>query len=322
MAHSDKNIVITPNVGSTTADPRIVFSGANASLGPQNITVSVYPTENGTLSFEGSAGQLFSITNSLSGTIFSVNDVSGIPSIEVLDTGLVKFAQYSGNVLIGTGTDNGTNKLQVAGTISATGTVTAPTFSGALSGNATTATTLQTARTIGGVSFNGSANINLPGVNAAGNQNTTGNAASATTVTTTASTTNSNFKIPMLNTTGVAGGNFGLLLDSAAAGDFTYNPSTTSMTVGCIQGICTSTFSVINAVTAASTGYGPGITCPKYASCHASCLPYANAAAPRLLPASPGLGIIQMLSKNPPRLRLAKQFSATPPMYTRLRLHL
>jgi len=182
MAHSDKNIVITPNVGSTTADPQIVFSGANASLGPQNITVSVYPTENGTLSFEGSAGQLFSITNSLSGTIFSVNDVSGIPSIEVLDTGLVKFAQYSGNVLIGTGTDNGTDKLQVAGTISATGTVTAPTFSGALSGNATTATTLQTARTIGGVSFNGSANINLPGVNAAGNQSTTGNAATATTL--------------------------------------------------------------------------------------------------------------------------------------------
>jgi hypothetical protein len=39
------------------------------------------------------------------------------------------------------------------------GAVTATTFTGALSGNASTATTLQTARTIGGVSFNGSANI-------------------------------------------------------------------------------------------------------------------------------------------------------------------
>ena len=48
------------------------------------------------------------------------------------------------------------------------------------SGNAATATTLQTARNIGGVSFNGSANINLPGVNTAGNQNTSGNAATAT----------------------------------------------------------------------------------------------------------------------------------------------
>ena len=42
-----------------------------------------------------------------------------------------------------------------------------------------TANTLATARTIGGVSFNGSANINLPGVNTAGNQNTSGNAATA-----------------------------------------------------------------------------------------------------------------------------------------------
>jgi hypothetical protein len=40
---------------------------------------------------------------------------------------------------------------------------------------------LTTARLIGGVSFNGSANINLPGVNAAGNQDTTGSAATLTT---------------------------------------------------------------------------------------------------------------------------------------------
>ena len=42
------------------------------------------------------------------------------------------------------------------------------------------ATTLETARTIGGVSFNGSANINLAGVNTSGNQDTSGNAATAT----------------------------------------------------------------------------------------------------------------------------------------------
>ena len=41
------------------------------------------------------------------------------------------------------------------------GTVTASTFSGDLDGNADTATTLETARTINGVSFNGSANINV-----------------------------------------------------------------------------------------------------------------------------------------------------------------
>ena len=48
---------------------------------------------------------------------------------------------------------------------------------GDVTGNADTATQLATARTIGGVSFNGTANINLPGVNAAGNQNTSGTAA-------------------------------------------------------------------------------------------------------------------------------------------------
>ena len=42
------------------------------------------------------------------------------------------------------------------------------------------AATLTTARNIGGVSFDGSANINLPGVNTSGNQDTSGNAATAT----------------------------------------------------------------------------------------------------------------------------------------------
>ena len=119
MALIDKNIVITPNIGQS-ADPQIVFSGADASTAAQNITLKAYPTNSGTLSFEGSAGQLFSITNSLSGTIFSVNDVSGIPSIEVLDTGVIKLGQYSGNILLGKATDNSTDKLQVNGSITST----------------------------------------------------------------------------------------------------------------------------------------------------------------------------------------------------------
>ncbi len=124
MALSDKNIVITPNIGQT-ADPKIVFSGADGSTGANNITLTAYPTNSGTLSFDGSAGQLFSITNSLTGTLFSVNDISGIPSIEVIDTGLVRLTQYSGRVLLGTGTDNASDKLQVVGNIGATGSITA-----------------------------------------------------------------------------------------------------------------------------------------------------------------------------------------------------
>ena len=60
-----------------------------------------------------------------------------------------------------------------------TGNVTGNTSgsSGSCTGNAATATALETARNIGGVSFNGTANIDLPGVNSAGNQNTSGTAA-------------------------------------------------------------------------------------------------------------------------------------------------
>lgn len=83
-------------------------------------TITVTMLDDGTLSFSGTNGQLFSITDSMQGTIFAVNDISGVPSIEVDDDGTVRFAELFGNVLIGTAVDNTTDKLQVNGTISAT----------------------------------------------------------------------------------------------------------------------------------------------------------------------------------------------------------
>ena len=56
-------------------------------------------------------------------------------------------------------------------------TVISGTLANDTTGNAATATKLATARLIGGVSFDGIADITLPGVNATGNQNITGNAA-------------------------------------------------------------------------------------------------------------------------------------------------
>ncbi|HAJ5975258.1 TPA: chaperone of endosialidase [Escherichia coli] len=81
-------------------------------------------------------------------------------------------------------------------------------MTGTLNGNASTATKLQTARSIGGVGFDGSANINLPGVNTTGNQNTTGNAATATKLQTARSIGGvsfdgtANINLPGVNTTG------------------------------------------------------------------------------------------------------------------------
>ena len=73
----------------------------------------------------------------------------------------------STDVLSGTFSGNITGN--VTGNVSGT--------SGSTTGNAATATALATARNIGGVSFDGTANIDLPGVNSAGNQNTSGTAA-------------------------------------------------------------------------------------------------------------------------------------------------
>ena len=75
----------------------------------------------------------------------------------------------------------------------------------AYTGNAATATILANARTIGGVSFNGSANIDLPGVNTAGNQNTTGSAATLTTARTIGGVSfdgSANIDLPGVNTAG------------------------------------------------------------------------------------------------------------------------
>ena len=53
-----------------------------------------------TLSFEGASGQLFSITDSFGGTLFSVNDISGIPSIEVDAEGIIRLAEFGGHILV------------------------------------------------------------------------------------------------------------------------------------------------------------------------------------------------------------------------------
>jgi len=91
-------------------------------------------------------------------------------------------------------------------------------------GLAGTATALATARTIGGVSFDGTANINLPGVNTAGDQDTTGTATLATNVTATANNSTDETVYPVF-VDGVSGSQ-GIETDSG----FTYNPSDGNLT--------------------------------------------------------------------------------------------
>jgi len=124
------------------------------------------------------------------------SELSGTPTIPTVNnetltlnvsgTGLTGSQTFTANQSSNatfTVTSNATNANTASAIVARDedGNFIAGTITAALIGNASTATTLQTARTIGGVSFNGSANINLPGVNTAGNQNTTGSAATLTT---------------------------------------------------------------------------------------------------------------------------------------------
>jgi hypothetical protein len=168
---SGTTIVVVDNMGDVgigTANPiqklhvlGNVLVAAGSSTG-QHITQKPYELNGGTLSWEGSAGQLFSITNNLvSGSLFTVNDISGIPSLDVNADGTVSIAAYNGNVTIGStsitrtasqplqvtggayvsgsvgiGSTNPTSKLYVVGDALITGIVTSTTggFRGQLTG--------------------------------------------------------------------------------------------------------------------------------------------------------------------------------------------
>jgi hypothetical protein len=96
---------VDANNVTATQEAHYTTSTLVVNPGTGNVGVGV---GSGTLTnkFEvrGTAGQLFSVSDTFTGTVFAASDVSGIPSIEVLDTGLVKLAQYNGLVTVSTGT--------------------------------------------------------------------------------------------------------------------------------------------------------------------------------------------------------------------------
>ena len=113
------------------------------------------------------------------------------------------------------------------------GTVTSDAFAGPLTGNADTATALATARNIGGISFDGTSDINLAGVNTTGNQDTTGNAATATsataadTVKTVVDGTDANFFLTFVSDNNSSATAEAIKTDAGLQ----YNPSTDTLSV-------------------------------------------------------------------------------------------
>ena len=168
----------------------VVFEGATDDAHETTLTV-VDPTADRTISLPNVTGTVVTTgdtdtvtTTMVDGSLVNANIAANAEiAVNKLANGTAR--QVLQTAVNGTDVEFTSNvdlpgTLDVSGATTFDGTVTANTFTGALAGNATTSTTLATARNIGGVSFNGGANINLPGVNAAGNQNTSGNAATAT----------------------------------------------------------------------------------------------------------------------------------------------
>lgn len=157
------------------------------------------------------------------------------------NNGFIGWDESEDKFIVGTTTGTGasTGNLTItSGTLVAatfegnlTGNVTGNTSgsSGSCTGNSATATALETARAIGGVNFDGTAAINLPGVNTAGNQDTSGTAAIGTAVTVTAN--NSTNETVYLTFVDGATGTQGIETDTGLS----YNPSTNVLTTTASQ---------------------------------------------------------------------------------------
>ena len=176
---SDLAVYIGDNVTINQTQTALTVSG-NTTIGGNltvNGTTTTLATTNSTIS-----DRLIELGNGTTGT--PANDMGIVLERGDSDNAFIGWDESADKFLVGTGSFTGasTGDLTVTtGTLVAniegnvTGNVT-----GAVTGNADTATALATARNIGGVSFDGTANINLPGVNTSGTVDTSGNAATAT----------------------------------------------------------------------------------------------------------------------------------------------
>ena len=72
------------------------------------------------LDIQGSQGQLFSVTDQLSGSLFSVKDISGIPVMEAFSNNVVRMGKFGEKALfvsesvVGIGVENVTSKLHIS----------------------------------------------------------------------------------------------------------------------------------------------------------------------------------------------------------------
>jgi len=104
------------------------------NYGGLNLTSYVSnPTGVDRFTVDGANGRLFSVTDNLSGSLFSVNDIAGLPIIEAFDDNTVIMGAFNRNDFVLTGNslglggipNTGTTKLFVSGNVNVSGNVTA-----------------------------------------------------------------------------------------------------------------------------------------------------------------------------------------------------
>ena len=186
VSTQDKDIkFIGDDGGSAITALTLDMSDAGAATFNGNVSVGGNAVITGNLTVNGTTTTLSTTNSTIEDRLIELgtgttgtpgNDMGIVMERGDSDNAFIGFDESADKFIVGTGSFTGASTGNLTIT---TGTLVAN-VEGALTGNASTATTLANARNIGGVSFDGSANINLPGVNTSGNQDTSGNAATAT----------------------------------------------------------------------------------------------------------------------------------------------
>ena len=92
------DILIAPQRG-TSNNPQIFFTGSVQTSA--SIRMEVLPE--GQIAFLGKSGSLFSISDSMVGSLMAVSDISGLPILEVFSDDKVVMGKYNSNALVVTG---------------------------------------------------------------------------------------------------------------------------------------------------------------------------------------------------------------------------